>query len=149
MNASLWLFAHLICTLLMVGLIWFVQIVHYPLMANVAASEFRRYAQMHQARTTLVVAGPMLLEAATAAYLLLAAPELRTSSAFLIASLLLVVVWASTAWWQVPIHSALASGYDDRHIRRLVRSNWLRTLAWSCRAVLVARVFMSGTPGLT
>lgn len=147
MNASPWLMAHLVSTLLMVGLIWFVQVVHYPLMADVGASEFRRYAQLHQSRTTFVVSGPMLVEAGTAAYLLIAAPQLRASWSFLTASMLLVVIWASTACWQVPLHRALASGYDELRIRRLARSNWLRTAAWSLRAVLVAGVYSARAPG--
>jgi hypothetical protein len=68
MNASPGLTAHLMSTLIMVGLIWFVQVVHYPLMADVGPREFRRYAPLHQSRTTFVVAGPMLTEAGTAAY---------------------------------------------------------------------------------
>ena len=32
--------AHAAATLFMVGVIWFVQVVHYPLMARVSASEF-------------------------------------------------------------------------------------------------------------
>jgi hypothetical protein len=147
MNASPWLLAHFVSTLLMVGLIWFVQVVHYPLMAGVGASGFRTYAQLHQSRTTFVVAGPMLVEAGTAAYLAIASPQLRASWLFLTASMLLVVIWASTAWWQVPIHRALAAGYDELRIRHLVRSNWLRTIAWSIRAVLVAGVCLSRATG--
>ena len=39
-------------TLFMTGLIWFVQIVHYPLMGMVPKSEFQKYALAHQRRTT-------------------------------------------------------------------------------------------------
>ena len=48
-------------TLAMVGLIWFVQIVHYPLMAQVGRDSFAHYEASHTARTTWVVAPLMLV----------------------------------------------------------------------------------------
>ena len=53
-------------TLCMVGLIWFVQIVHYPLLAQVGRDGFRRYEMDHQRLTTWVVAPLMLTELTTA-----------------------------------------------------------------------------------
>jgi len=55
--------AHAAATLVMVGVIWFVQVVHYPLMARVSASQFAAYEHEHQNRTTFVVAPTMLIEA--------------------------------------------------------------------------------------
>jgi hypothetical protein len=137
------LFIHLVSTLLMVGIIWFVQVVHYPLMIEVGAEPFCRYVQLHQSRTTLVVAGPMLVEAVSAICLFVWHPPLRTSPAFLGAGALVGMIWASTLWLQIPLHRALARGYDEQRIHRLVQSNWLRTLAWSTRGILVAGVFWS------
>ena len=53
-------------TLYMTGVIWFVQIVHYPLMARVGGAQFREYSRLHQLQTTWVVA-PAMLAAAVAA----------------------------------------------------------------------------------
>jgi len=141
------LFVHLVSTLLMVGIIWFVQVVHYPLMACIGPEHFRRYSQLHQSRTTLVVAGPMLVEALSAICLFVWFPPLRLSPAFLAAGVLLGLIWVSTAWWQVPLHQALAHGYDERRILRLVQTNWLRTLAWSTRGVLIGGIFWSTLAG--
>ena len=58
-------------TLFMTGLIWFVQIVHYPLMGTVPQGEFRRYALAHQRQTTWVVAPLMLTEAVSGFLLIL------------------------------------------------------------------------------
>jgi hypothetical protein len=38
---------HLAATAAMVGLIWFVQVVHYPLFASVGADEFVAYENAH------------------------------------------------------------------------------------------------------
>jgi hypothetical protein len=51
------LLTHAAATLVMVGVIWFVQIAHYPLMARVSAGEFAAYEREHQTRTTLVDLG--------------------------------------------------------------------------------------------
>jgi hypothetical protein len=114
---------HLACTLFMVGLIWFVQVVHYPLMAQVGPPEFAEYERRHQRRTTWVVAGPMLGEAATAVALAVSEPLLLRSVPFVAALILLAVIWISTARRQMPLHAALSRGYDPAVIRRLVRSN--------------------------
>ena len=42
-----WLLVHVVATLVMTGLIWFVQIVHYPLMAKVGRADFAEYERLH------------------------------------------------------------------------------------------------------
>ena len=53
------LLIHAGATLYMTGLIWFVQVVHYPLMARVGEDGFAEYEKHHQRLTTWVVAPPM------------------------------------------------------------------------------------------
>jgi hypothetical protein len=77
----------------------------------------------------------MLLELGSAVWLLWAG--LREAW-FLAALPGVVVVWASTALVQVPLHERLRGGFDAAVVERLVRSNWVRTVAWSARGVLVA-----------
>ena len=61
---------HAVSTLALTGLIWFVQVVHYPLMGAVPPTHFVHYERQHTRRTTWVVAPLMLAEAFTAATLL-------------------------------------------------------------------------------
>jgi len=129
--------AHLAATLAMVGVIWFVQVVHYPLMAEVGPERAARYARLHQARTSLVVVPAMLVEAGTGLGLLLLSPGLRSSAPFLASLALLAAIWLSTAFLQVPIHRRLLTGSDPILLRRLVATNWLRTLGWTARAALL------------
>ena len=128
---------HAGATCFMVGLIWFVQIVHYPLMRRVSADGFPAYALAHQRRTTWIVAPMMLVEAASA--LLLAWPAfggVKYNSLPWIGLALLAVVWFSTFALQVPLHTRLASCFDDAACRRLVRTNWIRTFAWTARGIV-------------
>lgn len=130
----------------MVVLIWFVQIVHYPLFRGVGEAGSAGYALEHQRRTTRVVGPAMLVEAGTAAWRVLRPPPgVRSTLPLWVGAGLLAVVWLSTALLQVPAHRALSEGFDPAAGARLVRTNWLRTLAWSARGVLAAWiVFCAG-----
>lgn len=118
----------------MAGLIWFVQAVHYPMMRDVGPDAFARYERVHQQRTTWVVAPAMLIEAVTGVVLVVWHPR---DAMVLAAGGLLVVAWVSTAFVQVPCHRALEGGFDARAHRHLVASNWVRTIAWTARGVIV------------
>lgn len=123
-------------TISMVGLIWFVQIVHYPLFDRVGQQNFRGYESAHQTRTTLVVAPLMLTEAASAILVLAMWPTAQSSGLPWFGAALLAAIWASTFLLQVPAHEKLSRSYDARTHRWLVNSNWFRTFAWSLRGVL-------------
>ena len=133
--------AQLAATLVMTGVIWFVQVVHYPLFAHAAAGgdamAWRRYAAAHGRRTTWVVAAPMLVELATAVAMVRWRPPWCSAPTAWAGLALAVGLWASTARLQVPRHETLARGWDAPAHRRLVRTNWLRTAGWSVRAVLL------------
>jgi len=127
---------HLLATVYMTGLVWFVQIVHYPSFALTEPRAFPRFAAAHTRRTGYVVAPAMLVEAATAAWLVLLPPEGISRALAGTGAALLAVIWLSTFLLQVPAHRRLAAQFDVSAHRTLVRSNWLRTVAWSVRAVL-------------
>jgi peroxiredoxin Q/BCP len=129
--------AHFASSLYMVGLIWFVQVVHYPLFASVGRQEFPRYEQGHTALTTWVVAPPMLIEGATAVLLLWFRPPGVPKWSVWSGFALLGATWLSTALIQVPCHNLLSEAFDPEVHQRLVSTNWLRTAAWSLHGVLV------------
>ena len=131
------LLIHVAATLFMTGVIWLVQLLVYPQFANVDASSFAKYHAAHNRRITLVVAPAMVVELVTAVALV-ARPPAEVSTWMLWVGLALVaVVWCSTAFVQVPLHGKLGRGYNEATIGQLNRSNWIRTIAWSIRSVLV------------
>ena len=136
------LIVHLLATAAMVGLIWFVQIVHYPLFGSVGSREFAGYEKSHQWRTTWVVAPLMLIEAGSSLVLLRLPPTGVAPMLPLIGFALVVLVWLSTLLWQMPAHARLADAYDDKWHRWLVTSNWLRTFAWTARGWIAAAMCM-------
>jgi len=131
------LLAHITATLVMVGVIWFVQIVHYPLFSRVGSEGFSLYSEAHSRLTTCVVGPPMLVEASTALLLVFRRPEGIPLAAAIIGFALVATIWLSTALLQVPRHTALGSGFDHAAWSALVLSNWFRTAAWTTRGALV------------
>jgi peroxiredoxin Q/BCP len=129
--------AHLGSSLYMVGLIWFVQVVHYPLFDSVGNREFPSYEQRHTALTTWVVAPPMLVEGTTAVLLILFRPSSVPEGSVWFGFALLGVSWLSTAFIQVPCHELLSKVFEPLVHQRLVLTNWLRTAAWSLHGALV------------
>jgi hypothetical protein len=121
----------------MLGVIWFVQVVHYPLFATTAREGFRAYEERHTFLTTWVVAPAMLVEAGTALGLFWFPPLGVSTWQLAIGLALLAVIWLSTALVQVPCHKRLSQGFDAATHRRLVGTNWIRTVAWSLRGLLV------------
>ena len=131
------LLANAAATMFMVGVIWFVQIVHYPLFSRVGVSGFAAYSGAHSRLTGLVVGPPMLVEAATAVALVIRTPPGISASLAWTGLVLLVAIWLSTALLQSPRHTELGRGFDVPSHRYLVTSNWLRTVLWSLRGLIV------------
>ena len=129
------LIIHAGSTLLMTGVIWVIQLVHYPLFAQVGASGYEGYQAEHMRRITWLVGPLMLTEAGATLWLFKVASSPHLQSAF-IGLFLLGVIWLSTATLQVPAHSKLTSAWDPSAHQRLVWTNWIRTLAWSARSLI-------------
>lgn len=132
------LLVHAAATWFMVGLIWFVQVVHYPLFAGVGEEGWAAYSRRHQMLTTTIVGPVMLAELVVTAALLVLSPGALSIAG----AVLLAMVWASTFFVQVPLHGRLERGHDATVIRKLVATNWTRTILWSARG-LIALLLLS------
>ena len=130
---SLVISGHIAATWYMVGLIWFVQLVHYPMMDR--AADFIEYERVHCQKTTWAVGPAMLIEIATLVVWGIFQPELLVDPLYIGLASLLGIIWVSTACLQVPAHHRLSQGYNAATHRWLVNSNWIRTFAWSLRGV--------------
>ena len=130
-------FVQLFCTYAMTGIIWFVQIVHYPLFDLVVEKNWSEYHRLHSNRITWIVAPLMLLELVAAIYFFILPAGIMTSIEKDLAAALVILIWLSTFLLQVPQHHRLAKEFlPDAH-RRLVTTNWIRTICWSARTVIV------------
>ncbi len=121
----------------MAGTLWVVQLAIYPLFSAIGRDGFPDYHRRYARRIGFVVAPLMLFEAGTAVILWRVGAG---SFGFKLSLGLLATVWISTFLVQVPLHRRLAGGYEAGLHRRLVLSNWIRTLGWTARAALVLTI---------
>ncbi|PSQ95256.1 MAG: hypothetical protein BRD55_12135 [Bacteroidetes bacterium SW_9_63_38] len=130
------LLVHTAATLALWGVILVVQLVHYPLFRLVGTSTYVKYQTEHMRRITWIVAPLMTTELVTAGFLAWAPPAAVPDWQAWAGLGLVLFIWGITGLVQVPLHSRLTDGFDAAAHRRLVRTNWLRTGAWTLRAGL-------------
>lgn len=121
------LLIHACAVFLLTGVIWTIQLVHYPGFADVERRQWPSYHRRHSRNITLIVLPLMLTELATAAWLLWHAFGVL-HLVFLGCSLF---TWLLTAMVFVPIHQRIGARPSETYLRRLTRANWIRTLTWT------------------
>jgi len=130
-------------SLALAGVIWFVQVVHYPLYTRVPAQGFASYEEEHQRRTGWVVGPLMALETLGALLLVRWRPEGISLTPVISGLFLLAIIWLSTFFLQMPTHKALGKGFDWPAHRLLVRGSWIHTAAWTARAGIALAMLAS------
>ena len=136
------LLANFVAATVMTGVIWFVQWVHYPLLASVPVDHAVKTAMKHQRSTGQVLAIPMAVEGFTTLGLLISRPEGVQIIWPWIGAVLLAVALGSTVILSVPLHAKMVANPTAEVGRRLVVTNWPRTIAWSARAVVCTVMLM-------
>lgn len=128
-----WVFIiHIATTLFMCGLCWFVQVVHYPLFLSIRGEDFPAYEKKNFVTAYLTVP-VMTVEMLTGLYLVYQNPELL----YWLNTALLIAIALSTAFLQVPYHLRLMRETDRQLIKKLIATNWIRTISWTIRMVLL------------
>jgi hypothetical protein len=103
------LLANAAATLYMVGLIWMVQVVHYPLLALVSNDRAPEIAREHQRRTGIVVGPAMVVEGVTTLGLLMWRPDAVWWILPWINGVFLAVALGCTVLLSVPLHEKMAT----------------------------------------
>jgi hypothetical protein len=131
---------HFVSTWVLVGVIWVIQVVVYPQFLRVGEKDFKSFHFGHCWRIGLLIVPLLAIEVITAVGLLY---QGHREPAFLTSVNLIPVNWLSTAIFQAPTHVRLMDGFDAATVRRLIRSNWLRTITWTVRGVLLGAVVLA------
>ena len=132
---------HLSLCLFMTGLIWLIQLVHYPSFAFVEENNFSQFESFHTQRISLIVMPVMIAELISGLYLL---PSNASTPLFMTSLVILGIIWASTFIFSVPCHYQLNNGKNNKVIKRLVLTNWPRTIGWSLRSGLLIYSYSQG-----
>jgi hypothetical protein len=122
------------------GLIWTIQLVHYPSFLKIDKLEFKDFSNLHSKKISLIVVPIMLLELVSGSMLLILFPSIVTGSNFLG----IIIIWTSTLFLSMPLHRKLASGKDEALIEKLIKTNWPRTIIWTLRSFLLLIIAWRG-----
>ena len=123
----------------MTGVIWVIQLVHYPTFHFVNPSLFIEFVNFHAGRISLIVTPLMVMELGAASVLVWSN---HTSTARMAGLLLLIAIWLATFMLSVPCHSQLLKGYNAAITDKLIATNWIRTLGWSLRTAILLFPFL-------
>lgn len=127
----------------MFGVIWMVQLVHYPLMGFVSEARFAAFETAHRQRISWVVGPLMALEGACVLALLVAPPPGLPRWLPWAGALAEAVAIATTVFVSAPLHVRLNARFDQATLDRLVVTNWVRTAAWTARAALAVAMLVA------
>ena len=129
------LIIHLIATSVMVGVIWVIQLVHYPSFHFIELKQYTTFQRFHMSRISYVVIPAMLTELFTLILIVISMDQIDTL--VLASAILLIFIWLMTAVFFSGVHQKLTLGYDQTVVDKLVKLNWGRTLLWTLRLLLI------------
>ena len=133
-NFSILYELYLYSNLALIGLIWTIQIVHYPSFLYIDKKKSFEFQDFHMKSITYIVMPLMLLELFCGAILLY---KNYSNLIFLSGYISLLIIWAWTFFVNVPVHSKLIIDFNEDLIRKLIKSNWPRTILWSFKLIPV------------
>ena len=127
-------FINVISAFFLTGVIWTIQIVHYPSFHYNDKLSFVNFHQFHERRISIIVMPLMILELISSVALYF---NDMSNHTFLLNLIIVGLIWCSTFFIQVPIHNILSQKKDNMMIEKLVNTNWIRTFLWSMRMLLI------------
>ena len=136
MEFELLLKVNFISTSVMVGVIWVIQLLHYPSFHFINDQKYNEFQHFHMQRISFIVVPVMLIELASALFL----AYFFDSSLTIILLALVLGIWAITFIFFTNMHQKLTDGYDHSIVDRLVQINWSRTALWSLRLIILLSI---------
>jgi len=126
---------HLVATWWMVGMIWVIQAIHYPLFALVGDT-YERYQQAHVDRIGNLVGLPWLVEGLCTLAVFAFAPTWRLRVLTTVSGLAMAGILLATVTVSAPVNGDLLDGFDQDLLDRLLVGNGVRTALWTLRGLL-------------
>ena len=126
---------HIVFCSIMVGVIWLIQLVHYPAFHFIKLNEYILFQKFHMDRISIIVIPAMSVELLSGVLIFIYHP--KSIDYFLISMIILIMIWLITAAYFAKSHQSLLNGYDKRKVVSLVKMNWIRTFLWTLRLVIL------------
>ncbi len=124
---------HFLSTSLMVGIIWVIQLLHYPTFHFIKESDYVEFQHFHMQRISFIVVPVMIIELLSGFMLV----YYFRSNLLILCLIILLVIWLITFVFFTKLHQSLLGGYDKIIVKKLVQINWSRTVLWSLRLIIL------------
>jgi len=125
-----------VATLMLMGMVWFMQIVHYPLYEKIKEG-FVQYERSHLKRMAAFMGPMMIIEAITAVQLVTWSTEGIVARLAVTNIIFVITIWLWTLFFQVYQHQKLAIHFSNKMLHYLVSTNWVRTILWTAKGALI------------
>jgi hypothetical protein len=131
--------AFLLLAIYNAGCMTTLQLQHYGIYPAVGPEHFAGYVRANNRAATWPTIVPAMLLLLSSLVLVIERPGFVRPSEAAAGLGLNLVALLSTFAWQRPLHSRLAeTGYDEATVRRLIATNWIRTIDhWLIAALAV------------
>ena len=126
--------AHFTSTSIMVGVIWVIQLVHYPSFKYVKDSDYIIFQKYHMSNISYIVFPSMFTELITSLLIFFSGEK---SFLFMLSMICLSLIWVITGVLFTKFHSTLQKGKDLKMIEKMIKANWIRTLLWTMRLIMI------------
>jgi hypothetical protein len=147
-NSRTLIVIHAAATMFMVGLIWTIHYVHYPLFAYVGESTYSSFQAAHVERIGKLLFVPWLTEGITLigvlALAFLGGHKVLRVQAFINGAAMAVVLVIS-GFWSAPAHAKLADGFDKSIHDQLMTVNLIRAIAWTVCGICAVWIVLLGS----
>ncbi len=136
---------HALVSIIITAIMWYIQVVHYPMLRFVEADHFEHYNRELKMKNTLLFFPLFSLEIFTSVALLLSftmVSDFTTSvqnQFFLVGFSLILLFVLHLINFQLirPLLSSLQTDTNGKKHQQLLRMQWIRTLGWTIRMIIL------------
>ena len=136
MDFKLICLSQFVLTWMLVGLTWFVQLVHLPLLKKIKEG-FVEYERSYLKRVSFLVGPLMFFEVISAVFLFRLAKRGMESHLATTNLIALIVIWLSIFLFQVVLHQKLSIRFSRKTLDALVATNWVRTILTTLKGIVM------------
>lgn len=119
------------------------QIQHYSIYPYVGKENFKSYMSANNKAALIPAVLPGMSMLILSIVLMFSRPAFMTSFEAILSLALNIVAFISTFKWQRKLQAEMAeTGYDEEKIKLLLRTNWIRTIAFIILGILTISILV-------
>ena len=132
--------SNMVCNLILIGFILFLQLIHYPLLSKIGShinkALFSEYFQHLSTQILVLFILPMLVELFSSIILFWKKPHPQSASLYKLSMICLAIIWGVLIVNQLLFQQILSQGYHVVAHNLLTISTWAATITWCIKGIL-------------